>query len=1197
MSSNPFFVIILVTLSSTLLIRASNQAATNHTAQGHGCRNPLPVVTLSQSFLEHRSILSVAPIFLNANARKGLDLNTKSKKQNRKRTLVFILLLLGGDIELNPGPRQRQSQIFPCGYCERQVNWSDRALLCDHCNIWYHGSCTDLNTKMFNSLAEKSASWACYKCHHQNYSCIVQSHALETSNKFALLSESSCSFLSPTDDTNLKLPRHSSPISLERKPIFKFPSPSESNIYPQSDSKSPDLHHQSSPDQSVNSSDSKSHILEDKKQNWRTIIVNCNGARGKAAEISHLIQCTDPDALILTETKLNDTIRSSEFLPPTYTAYRKDRALGGGGVLVAIKSCYPTESIEINDECEIVWASCNMRANRKLIIGSFYRPPDKGPETFEQMKESIEKVKQKIKNNPKAIIMLGGDFNARDIDWAKGVVFQDSEKKKLHEKLLEVVSETSLTQQQHQPSRGKSVLDLYLTNKPGLTKMITLIPGISDHEIVVTDSNIRPVFNKKRPRKIFKYDKADWTEIKKVTQAFREEYLTTANCHTVNENWLKFKNHLNTVMNEYVPCKTTNTKFSLPWINSSIKRLSRKKQRLYKKWKKSQRQEDEMAFKEAKKEVKKQVRKGHWDHVNKLLKEGFDNKDSKPFWRYIKSKRQENVGIAPLKEDGVLHTNAKEKAEILNRQFYSVFTQDNGEELPSMGQTNNIPPIRECTVRVEGILKLLSDINVNKASGPDEIPCRLLKLLAVDIAPILCQLFNQSLTAGTIPDDWKKAKVAPVFKKGSIHTPANYRPVSLTCVCCKLLEHVVSSHIRAHLDEHNILSDVQHGFRSKHSCETQLLTTIQDLTMQWDQKKQVDIAVLDFAKAFDTVPHRKLLSKLKHYGIDGNTHAWITDFLSNREQCVVVDGETSGWVPVKSGVPQGTVLGPLLFLLHINDLPQAVKSQVRLFADDCLLYRTIDSRDDQATLQKDLTSLEEWGMKWGMHFNASKCNILRISRSKDPFTFMYSLCGQILQEENETKYLGVTICNDLSWSSHVQSTTHKASNILAFLKRNLHECPAHLKELAYITLVRSVTEYAATVWDPHLKKDIAKLESVQRAAARFVSKDYHPTSSVSQMMKNLGWSTLQDRRRDQRLILLYKVVNGLVVVPTDNLLEPADQRTRARHNQKFKHLRTVTPAYKYAFFPKTIPDWNMCDFVEVTSLDAFKHMLQVRLWR
>ena len=359
----------------------------------------------------------------------------------------------------------------------------------------------------------------------------------------------------------------------------------------------------------------------------------------------------------------------------------------------------------------------------------------------------------------------------------------------------------------------------------------------------------------------------------------------------------------------------------------------------------------------------------------------------------------------------------------------------------------------------------------------------MLQSLAKELATVLRFIFEQSLLTGDLPTDWTRANVAQVFKKGSKLQAVNYRPVSLTCITCKLFEHIICRHVLGHLEQHKILTELQHGFRSGRLCETQLITTFQDIAESYDKKgSQIDIAVLDFSKAFDTVPHDGLLSKLKHYGIDKNIWQWISNFLKNRKQCVVVDGISSSPVDVDSRVPQGTVLGPILFLLHINNLPSIVSSKVRLFADDCLIYKQIKNNNDQIELQRHLNLLESWGAKWGMCFNPAKCNIMRVSRKRSPFLHSYTLSGQVLGEVEDTKYLEVTLSDNLDWSKHITTTTTKANARFSFIKRNLKDCPKTLKELAYFSLVRSFTDYCSTVWDPHQKYNHDKLEMVQRRA-------------------------------------------------------------------------------------------------------------------
>ena len=325
---------------------------------------------------------------------------------------------------------------------------------------------------------------------------------------------------------------------------------------------------------------------------------------------------------------------------------------------------------------------------------------------------------------------------------------------------------------------------------------------------------------------------------------------------------------------------------------------------------------------------------------------------------------------------------------------------------------------------------------------------------------------------------WKKAWIAPVFKKGSRAEAANYRPVSLTPMACKTLEHIVCSHIRGHADTHNILGEEHYGFRKNHSTETQLILTTYDMLKQRDSGKQLDVIILDFSKAFDTVPHSRLLGKLHHYGIKGNLLRWIEELLVGRTQSVLVDGTKSPEEAVLSGVPQGTVLGPLMFLLYINDMPSQVQrdTRCRLLADDSLLYRVIDSTLDQVQLQQDLKNLEKWALDWGMVFNPSKCYVMHINGGRTHRPYLYELCGVLLKSVTQERYLGVILTQSLSWSNHISQVSVNANQKLGFIKRNLKGSPQELKRLAYITLVRSGMEYASPVWDPSTSKDQDALE-------------------------------------------------------------------------------------------------------------------------
>ncbi len=342
----------------------------------------------------------------------------------------------------------------------------------------------------------------------------------------------------------------------------------------------------------------------------------------------------------------------------------------------------------------------------------------------------------------------------------------------------------------------------------------------------------------------------------------------------------------------------------------------------------------------------------------------------------------------------------------------------------------------------------------------------------------------------------------------------------------------------------------------------------------WGNGLQTDLILLDFSKAFDKVSHNKLLHKLHQYGVRKQTLAWIGAFLKNRSQQVVLEGETSDSIPVTSGVPQGSVLGPILFLVYINDLPERIQSQVRLFADDTAVYLTIDSNKDGQTLQNDLDTLQLWENKWDMHFNPSKCLVLHISRSRTPINTLYNLHGQILQSVASAKYLGVTISNNLTWNTHIHQITNKANKTLGFVRRNIRTTNTKVKEHAYKALVRPQVEYASSIWDPHTKDLSHKIEMVQRRAARWTLNDYSSYSSVTDMLDRLGWRTLEQRRSDARLCLFHKMVTGQVAVPLPQYIEPPNRISRYCHSMTFRQIHTSKDCYKFSFFPLAVVQWN-----------------------
>jgi hypothetical protein len=306
---------------------------------------------------------------------------------------------------------------------------------------------------------------------------------------------------------------------------------------------------------------------------------------------------------------------------------------------------------------------------------------------------------------------------------------------------------------------------------------------------------------------------------------------------------------------------------------------------------------------------------------------------------------------------------------------------------------------------------------------------------------------------------------------------------------------------------------------------------------------------------------------------------------------VNIQGVTSKPVEVKSGVPQGTVLGPLLFLMYINDLPDDLASNVCLFADDCVVYRPITSSSDCEILQKDLKSLEKWENKWLMSFKPDKCNILRFSRKKSKTEFSYKLSGQFLQAVTSHKYLGVTLSGDMKWNTHIDNAVSKANGMLGFIRRNLSNAPRKVKVQAYKSLVRPHIEYCSSVWDPHTNRNIKKVEAVQRRAARFIMNDYGRKSSVTAMLSEIQLPTLQDRRLNQRLATMHKIIyNNIELTLTDHLefntRETSTSSTRNHNPLTLKIPSSKTNCHQKSFFPNTARDWNKLSYSTTSIADS-----------
>ena len=1042
-------------------------------------------------------------------------------------TLTYICsLLLIPDIETNPGPRPTK---FPCGVCNKAVRNGQCAVSCDDCDLWFHIGCQGMSRETYDSLIGKDFAWTCLRCGLPNLSTSFFDTSISSTNSF-----------SPLRDV-VPIAASSPRTRPERMRITRP---------------------------------------------LRILNVNCQSIGGKKVEFQQLIDETKPDVVCASETWLTQHHQDGEIgeagrFSRYYVIHRKDRTnRTGGGVFVGIKrELLAEKQEELNTECESVWIKLTLKCGRPVYICSYYRPHVNDEDSLAAFRSALARIPRHNK------VIIAGDLNFPDLICPERTITPGSTHNRIHSEFIDLLDDFSLNQMVDESTRNGKTLDLILTNSPTHCTHTEVISGISDHEAVLSNFNLNHKFNKQPQRKVPVYSKADWTSLAAHITTFHNRLMEQdISLHSADKLWIDFRKSLQEGIQKHIPQKTVRPGSQKPWINRRLQRMLRRKRQLFSKQKTSGKQQDIEAYKDIKRKAQKEMRQSYWRHVEDIVtpEAGASNdvrsKCSKRFWGLVKHSGNDSVGIPGLAdEQGVIHEDASAKAEILNRKFVSVFSPrvQTATSQPAADRTSH-PEMPEIEFHTAGISKLLCELDPYKACGPDQIKPVVLRTLHLQIAPILQVIFERSYETGIVPEEWRSAYITPIYKKGARSDPGNYRPVSLTCVASKVMEHVVVSSLMRHLDRHNILHTRQHGFRARRSCDTQLVEFTHDLFAGIQDGHQMDVIIMDFAKAFDKVSHNSLLIKLQRNGITGRSLAWIAAFLKDRTQQVVVDGARSERGEVSSGVPQGSVIAPALFLVFINDLPDSISSDVRLFADDTVVYRKVASAEDAAILQRDLDSLAKWEEEWQMQFHASKCQVLKVRRARTGIDTEYRLHGISLPHADEVKYLGVTISKDLKWNKHVANIRNKASSKLSFLQRNVKIGSPKLKEQLYQTLVRSNLEYASCVWDPHEAKLIKQLEMVQRRAARWVTNRYHNTSSVTDMLRDLTWQSLELRRTHSRLCMLYKLHHDLVAIhPSYTHLSNTTRHTRTSQTMQYTVYQPRTNYFKYSFFPLTIVQWNM----------------------
>lgn len=494
----------------------------------------------------------------------------------------------------------------------------------------------------------------------------------------------------------------------------------------------------------------------------------------------------------------------------------------------------------------------------------------------------------------------------------------------------------------------------------------------------------------------------------------------------------------------------------------------------------------------------------------------------------------------------------------------------------------------------------ISILNPSKAYGPDGIGPRLLKELMPVIAEPLRGLFQTSLTHKKCPTIWKQANVIPIFKKGDKSDPNNYRPVSLLNTTSKLMEKIVFKYIFNFFQEHKIVSRWQSGFMPGCSTTCQLLEIYHKFCKGVADGKEIRVVFLDISRAFDRVWHAGLLHKLRVAGICGNLLDWLSDYLRDRQQRVCIDGQFSEWTRLLAGVPQGSVLGPLLFLIFINDVTYVIRhTQMRLFADDTCMFITIDNRD-LATEQvnEDLSAIMKWSEDWLVAFSAPKTKSMVISNKLDSHLNAHvNMSNTNIDLVHNHKHLGLTLSDNLGWNLHINEVYSKAMKRLDIIQHFKFKLDRQALERYYISYVLPIIEYGDVVWSGANDQELDKLDRVQIRAMRIIT-GATERSNINALYEELGWHKLATRRHIHRLVWMYKIINNISPQYLTDIIPPTvgeRQRYNLRAGTNITQIPAQKQRYSKSFFPSGIKEWNMIpiDIRESGNLSIFKDKLNL----
>ena len=907
--------------------------------------------------------------------------------------------------------------------------------------------------------------------------------------------------------------------------------------------------------------------------------------------------------MVITESWLKTRISDAQIRVENYTPFRADRQKRKcGGAMLLIHNSLVVSNVQgfDNTVCEAVICTVPSMG----VIASIYRPPDASCDELTPLLQFLEDYLTDSASDKASEVLLMGDLNFPGSDWTQLTHTRTTKDHNAScEKMIAFVTEHLMTQCVDKPTRGDNILDVFLTTNDRTIGGITSSPTcLSDHNLVEIVLRYNPGKGYK-PRTGPVWDPETYRGRSLETASFDDIRaaldtvdwdLMISRCEELNDgdkDGAHFVDCLRqTVLETCISHSEPKKPLGKAHGSRNKRLLVRQKKKLRANYlalkaknplsNKVKRLEDELFVMNV--QLQDVILTDLADQEEKALLS--IKKDPKFFYSYAKRFSRVRCDIGPLtSSDGCLTNNPKEMADLLQKQYCGVFTDPTNPRKVIPPRVDDLQPGLETISDIEfdvlDIEKAIDELKPYSGTSVNDIPALVLKRCKHQVSyPIFC-IWKKSMSTGKVPPALKVQYIAPIFKKGDKTKSANYRPVSLTSHLIKIYERVVRKQMATFLEDGNLLSTSQHGFRKGRSCLTQLLHHYDNLLQNLLEDKVTDVLYLDFSKAFDKVDHEILLRKLHNIGIRGKLYNWISDFLTERKQTVQVDGKSSIPELVISGVPQGTVLGPLLFIVHVDDMGQVIIIVlIGCFADDTRLSKALRAgliEEDMLALQTDLHNIIQWALDNNMELNESKFDLLCYSSRPAaellknlPFTqslFHYETPdGTSISSTDVVRDLGVNMSPDYTWSKHINTIAEDGRKMLGWVLSVFKDRSKLTMLTLYKSMIRCKIEYCCPLWDPSSLSDIKKLEQVQRMFTSKVQgcKDM----SYWDRLKHLQLQSLQRRRERYILIHTWKILNDLTNNDVGISFEDKDNLTRMGVTANVPPLPRSIPARSITLF-------------------------------